>query len=142
MDYRFANASDVAALTAFAGDYYAGEPETTLEAREKLCWTRLGDDRRIVIFEDEDVLVATLVYKPSPGGFDLEEFIVSGGGLIAAEAFHLLLDELLAPTAKVFVTKPVDIAEAMQFWRTQGFEADRVSLAQRDPSRRAAAKEG
>lgn len=142
MDYRFANASDIAVLTAFAGDYYAGDPDTTPEAREKLCWTRLGDDRRIVIFEDDDVPVATLVYKPSLGGFDLEEFIVSGGGLIAAEAFHLLLDELLAPTAKVYVTKPADAAEAMQFWRTQGFEANRVTLAQRDASRRAAANEG
>lgn len=142
MDYRFANASDVAALTAFAGDYYAGDPNTTPEAREKLCWTRLGDDRRIVIFEDDGVLAATLVYKPSPGGFDLEEFIVSGGGLIAAEAFHLLLDELLAPTAKVCVTHPIDAADAMQFWRTQGFEANRVTLAQRGASRRAAANEG
>lgn len=141
MDYRFANASDVSALAAFDGDYYAGDPDTTQEAREKLCWTRLGDDRRIVIFEDDDVLVATLVYKPSAAGFDLEEFIVSGGSLDAAEAFHLLMDELLAPTAKVFVTKPLDTTEAMQFWRTQGFEADRVSLAQRDASRRAAANE-
>ena len=141
MDYRFANASDMRSLTAFAGDYYAGDADITPEAREKLCWTRLGDDRRVVIFEDEGLLVATLVYKPSKAGFDLEEFIVNGGGLIAAEAFHLLLDELLAPTAKVFVTQPVDTVEAMQFWRTQGFEADRVSLAQRDASRRAAANE-
>jgi hypothetical protein len=29
----------------------------------------------------------------------------------------------------------------MQFWRSQGFEADRVSLALRDDSRRAAANE-
>ena len=142
MDYRFANASDIPTLTAFTGDYYAGDPKTTPEAREKLYWTRLGDERRIVIFEDDDILVATLVYKPSPPGFDLEEFIVDGGGLIAAEAFHLLLDELLAPTAKVCVTQPVDSAEAMQFWRTQGFAADRVSLAQRDASRRAAANDG
>ena len=141
MDYRFAKASDMPSLTSFAGEYYAGNPDITPEAREKLCWTRLGDDRRIVVFEEDDVLVATLVYKPSQIGFDLEEFIVNGGGLIAAEAFHLLLDELLAPTAKVFVTQPLDTAEAKQFWRTQGFEADRVTLAQRDPSRRAAANE-
>lgn len=141
MDYRFANASDISALAAFSGEYYAGDPDTTPEAREKLCWTRLGDDRRVVIFEDEDRLVATLVYKPSKAGFDLEEFIVNGGGLIAAEAFHLLLDELLAPTAKIFVAQPLDTVEAKQFWRTQGFEADRVSLAQRDASRRAAANE-
>jgi hypothetical protein len=142
MDYRFAKASDIPALTAFVGDYYAGEPDTTPEAREKLCWTRLGDDRRIVIFEDDSRLVATLVYRPSKLGFDLEEFIVSGGGLIAAEAFHLLLDELLAQTAKVFVAQPLDTAEAMQFWRAQGFEANRVTLAQRDASRRAAASDG
>ncbi|MDA0205622.1 MAG: hypothetical protein O3A53_08385 [Acidobacteria bacterium] len=141
MDYRFANAADIPALAAFAGDYYAGDPDMIRESREKLCWTRLGDDRRIVIFEDEDVLAATIVYKPSSGGFDLEEFIVNGGGLIAAEAFRLLLDELLAPTAKVFVAQPLDTVEAMQFWRTQGFEADRVTLAQRDASRRAAANE-
>ena len=141
MDYRFANASDIPALTAFQGDYYAGEPDTAPETREKLCWTRLGDDRRIVIFEDEGRLVATLVYRPSRSGFDLEEFIVSGGGLIATEAFRLLLDELLAPKAKVFVTQPVDDADATHFWRTQGFEAERVSLAQRDASRRAAANE-
>jgi len=142
MDYRFADASDIPALTEFAGEYYAGNPGATLEAREKLCWTRLGDDRRIVIFEDEDRLVATLVYKPSKSGFDLEEFIAVGGGLIAAEAFHLLLDELLAPTAKVFVPQPLDNVDAMQFWRTQGFEADRVSLARRDASRRAAVNDG
>jgi len=141
MDYRFANALDISALAAFAGDYYAGDPDTNLEAREKLCWTRLGDDRRIVIFEDEDRLVATIVYKPSMSGFDVEEFIVNGGGLIAAEAFHLLLEELLALTAKVFVAQPLDTANAMQFWRSQGFEADRVSLALRDDSRRAAANE-
>lgn len=97
MDYRFANASDIPALAAFSGDYYAGDPDTALEARQKLCWTRLGNDQRVVIFEDEGRLVATLVYKPSNVGFDLEEFIVNGDGLIAAEAFHLLLDELLAP---------------------------------------------
>jgi hypothetical protein len=141
MDYRFAKASDMLSIAAFAGDYYAGDPDMTPEAREKLCWTRLGDDRRIVIFEEDGVPVAALVYKPSPGGFDLEEFIVNGGGLIAAEAFRLLLDELLAPTAKVFVTQPLDTAEATQFWRTQGFEADRVTLVQRDASRRAAANE-
>jgi hypothetical protein len=141
MDYRFANASDVPALTAFAGEYYAGEPEATPEDREKLCWTRLGDDRRIVIFEDEDQFAATLVYKPSKTGFDLEEFLVSGGGLVAAEAFRLLLDELLAPTAKLFVARPVETPEAMQFWRAQGFEADRVTLAQGDGPRRAAANE-
>ena len=56
MDYRFANASDVQALAAFAGDYYAGDPDQPPEAREKLCWTRLGDDRRIVIFEDHSRL--------------------------------------------------------------------------------------
>lgn len=141
MDYRFAKAADMPSLIAFAGDYYAGDPDLSPEDREKLCWTRLGDDRRIVIFEDDEVLVATLVYKPSKNGFDLEEFIVRGGGLIAAEAFHLLLDELLAPKAKLFVTLPLDTPEAAQFWRTQGFEADRVTLAQRDASRRAAANE-
>ena len=141
MDYRFAKASDMPSLIAFAGDYYAGEPDLTPEAREKLCWTRLGDDRRVVIFEDADVLVATLVYKPAPSGFNLEEFIVAGGGLNAAEAFHLLLDELIAPSAKIFVTQPLDTPEAAQFWRTQGFEADRVTLAQRDASHRAAANE-
>jgi len=141
MDYRFAKASDMPSLTAFAGDFYAGDSDISADAREKLCWTRLGNDRRIVIFEDEGVLVATLVYKPSPAGFDLEEFIVDGDGLIATEAFHLLLDELLAPTAKVFVAQPLDTAEAMQFWRTQGFEADRVTLARHNASRRAAANE-
>ena len=142
MDYRFAKASDIPALVAFGGDYYAGDPDATLEAREKLCWTRLGDDRRIVIFEDEDRLVATLVYKPSKFGFELEEFIVNGGGRIAAEAFHLLLDELLAPTAKLFIARPADTVAAMQFWRIQGFEADRVTLAQSDGPRVAAANEG
>ena len=141
MDYRFAHASDIPALAAFTGDYYAGDPDAAPEARENLCWTRLGDDRRVVHFEDEGPLVATLVYKPSKLGFDLEEFNLNGGGLIAAEAFHLLLDELLAPRAKVYVAQPVETAEAMHFWRTQGFEADRVSLAQRDASRRAAAND-
>jgi hypothetical protein len=140
MDYRFANASDVPALAAFGGDYYAGDPDLLPEAREKLCWTRLGDDRRVVIFEDEGHIVATLVYKPAKSGFELEEFIANGG-LVAAEAFHLLLDELLAPAAKLFVVQPVDSVHSMQFWRNQGFEADRVSLAGRDGSRRAAAND-
>jgi hypothetical protein len=86
--------------------------------------------------------VATLVYKPSPAGFDLEEFVVDGSGLIAAEAFHLLLDELLAPTAKVFVTQPADAGDAMQFWRAQGFETDRVSLARSDDKSSSVANQG
>lgn len=141
MDYRFASTSDIPALLALSGAPLAGEIDADSKERETLWWTRFGDDRRIVIFEDEQTLVASLVYKPSKAGFDLEEFITVGGGLVAAEAFRLLLDEILAPSAELAVVHPGDTPEAVQFWRSQGFEAGRVTLVSTDGLRRAAANE-
>lgn len=141
MDYRFAEASDIATLTAAAGSYLAGAPVNSPDSNESRWWDRLGDDHRVVIFEDGDQLVALLVYKPADEGFNLEEFIVDGSDLIAAEAFRLLLDEIIAPGAKIVVTQPSNTPEAVAFWRSQGFEADRVSLAWTGTARHATANE-
>ncbi len=129
MDYRFAEASDIATLVGASGIYMAGETLANTDRRERRWWERMGGDRRTVIFEDSGQIVAHLVYNPSEQGFDLEEFVVNGGGLIASEALRLLLDEILAPGAKIIVAQPADKPEAAAFWRAQGFEADRVSLS-------------
>jgi uncharacterized protein YkuJ len=141
MDYRFAEASDIAALVAAPGIYLAGDVAASQDSRESLWWERMGDDRRTVIFEDDGEFVAHIVYRPADPGFDLEEFVVDGGGLIAAEAFRLLLDEIVAPGIRIVVAQPSSTPEAVAFWRSQGFEADRVSLAWIGTPRRAAANE-
>ena len=101
----------------------------------------MGGDRRTVIFDDAARVVGHLVYSPSEQGFDLEEFVVDGSALVASEALRLLLDEILAPGAKIIVAQPADKPEAVAFWRTQGFEADRVSLSWSGGPRSVAANE-
>ena len=141
MDYRLAEASDIATLVGASGSYMAGETLADTDRRERRWWERLGGERRTVIFEDNGQIVAHLVYNPSEQGFDLEEFVVNGGGLIASEALRLLLDEILAPGAKIVVAEPASTTEAIAFWRTQGFEADRVSLSWSGGARSVAANE-
>ena len=141
MDYRFAEASDIATLVAASGSYLAGEALANADHRERRWWERMGGDRRTVIFEDSGQIVAHLVYNPSEPGFDLEEFVVNGGGLIASEALRLLLDEILAPGTKIVVSEPSSTTEAIAFWRAQGFEADRVSLSWTGGPRSVAANE-
>ncbi len=141
MDYRLAGASDIATLVGASGIYMAGETLANTDRRERRWWERLGGERRTVIFEDNGQVVAHLVYNPSEQGFDLEEFVVNGGGLIASEALRLLLDEILAPGTKIVVSEPASTTEAIAFWRTQGFETDRVSLSWSGGSRSVAANE-
>lgn len=141
MDYRYAEASDIAALTAATGSYLAGAAVDSPEVREIRWWDRLGDDHRIVLFVEDDQPVAHLVYKPVEEGFNLEEFVVTGSNLVAAEAFRLLLYEIIAPGVRLVVTQPSDSPESVAFWRAQGFEADRVSLAWTGTAHRVAANE-
>lgn len=136
MDYRFATFSDIPLLVEANAKLIVDEGKSarlTPTELERRFWDWLGADYRAVLFEDEGERVGYALYRPdSHHHVHLRHFYIRRDlrdrSAAAAEAFHLLHEEIWAPGTRVHVETQFGNPASVAFWRSMGFREQTVTL--------------